>query len=1395
MSDGLKFIISADDSQYRQTLERVRHSTERLATDVETQGDRMGGAFTRAATGAAALFSIAQAQAFVGAVIEVRSKIESMATAFEVFLGSQERSAEAMRTLQDIAASSPLTLEGLGASLQTLLGFNVEGERAIPILRQLGDISGGDSERLKSLALAFAQASSTGRLMGQDLLQMINAGFNPLVEISRTTGRSMAQLKDEMSRGLITIDMLEGALHSATAEGGKFYGMLKKQGQTLQGARAQLSGAIDDMYNKIGQSNQDLIQGGYKLATSLVSNYETIGSALASLIAIVGLHKAAIIARNAIETGGARLKAITTARAEALALEQVTTAEMRATLSKQGLVAGTHAYNLALKQEIATQLQATRAKLASQTTGAGLLATNETLALQSKAHTLQSALNTASINANTAAKSLNSKITAALTASIARLKAAMASNVWTLAAVAIAAVGYALYKLITYQTESERAQTALNEAIERGQTSIRSERGEVDILFDALKRAEQGTQEWHEAREAIQSKYGTILANQREEVRNLNDIAEAQRLVTAEIERTARTRAISNARQTALDSYAEREAEARKNILNKLTNEYGEGEGRKVAEQIFKAIDQGARSIDFYQGINNDKVGQDVRDKIRGAGRFDARSIYDSLADITEAKDDLRKGLEDIKTLWGEAIAPQAVGAGAVKTLENIGEATEQTRTKIQELKEQIEGLRAGKIESSNYTEDIDKAVQELKRQEERLATLTGVKPTTSAKSRLRDLNKEKEQRAARERYAKEQQRERIDLAHALEELEISLMKQGEARTLAELSLKHQRELETLRRQKEDYLQAKREREAQLFAKEKSGVGRVFDPESVQLTDQEQAMFDRQSTYINSRQAQELAQHHEAQRRAMAQYLSEWGDYQEQRLAIAELYALKIAEATTEGERLALEREQQSKIAQIDAVANQSTDAIARLFGDMRARTASDMNAIAEEARQALDYINEGIYRTDHEGKPLFGITEERMNTIRKSASEVKAIADQVGQVEQKAIEASSALGKMGSALSIILKTKRGTDAARSALGTLGKGFSELQGQIGLVGNAISSLGKITGSNLFSNMASGLSRVMDVAGSVLQGFQSGGAVGAAVAGVTAAIGAISEAVDAAHERKIQALQRQIETLRQSFDQLDKQIAKSFSSDSVALIEQQIENMREQRRLIDLQIREEADKKEPNTQPLIDEYNRLADKIAEHKERAVDAIFGQDVRSAINDFANAYTEAFSGGSNRTQALTQQARDMMKRMIMEQIKALASPDVERLRKKIREFWADGVFTREEQERIEQMAQEAQSRLDAFASRGVHERLLRGEQSTGVEASRRGFEAMGQQTAEELNGRFTAIQQSVLGIASMMDDMRRLGALSNGYLDDISRSNRQLYKMNERLAEIERNTKSLR
>ncbi|QSX09533.1 tape measure protein [Alkalibacter rhizosphaerae] len=197
-------------------------------------------------------------KAFVGALkdgVSYNAQLESYTTSFTTMLGDQAKAQQLVNDLKKEAAATPFAMTDLAQSAQVLMGFGMNAQDAQKHMKELGDISQGDSEKFKSLTLAFAQMSSTGKLTGQDLVQMINAGFNPLEEISRKTGKSIGELKEEMAKGAISADMVADAFASATAEGGRFYGAMEAQSKTFNG---QVSTMLDGVSSLKGQIAQGL---------------------------------------------------------------------------------------------------------------------------------------------------------------------------------------------------------------------------------------------------------------------------------------------------------------------------------------------------------------------------------------------------------------------------------------------------------------------------------------------------------------------------------------------------------------------------------------------------------------------------------------------------------------------------------------------------------------------------------------------------------------------------------------------------------------------------------------------------------------------------------------------------------------------------------------------------------------------------------------------------------------------------------------------------------------------------------------------------------------------------------------------------------------------------------
>lgn len=172
--------------------------------------------------------------------IEAAMSMESLNAQFTVMAGSAERASQLIQEISEFAKATPFSKMGLADAGKTLMAFGMQAENVVPTLKMLGDVAGADQNKLKGLALVFGQIQSTGRLMGQDLLQLINQGFNPLTVLSKETGISMGDLKKAMEDGAISADMVTAAFRIATSEGGLFYQNLLKQSLTLAGRLSTL---------------------------------------------------------------------------------------------------------------------------------------------------------------------------------------------------------------------------------------------------------------------------------------------------------------------------------------------------------------------------------------------------------------------------------------------------------------------------------------------------------------------------------------------------------------------------------------------------------------------------------------------------------------------------------------------------------------------------------------------------------------------------------------------------------------------------------------------------------------------------------------------------------------------------------------------------------------------------------------------------------------------------------------------------------------------------------------------------------------------------------------------------------------------------------------------------
>lgn len=452
----------------------------------------------------------------------------------------------------------------------------------------------------------------------------------------------------------------------------------------------------------------------------------------------------------------------------------------------------------------------------------------------------------------------------------ASLNKTMMFNPYILAASAVAALGFGIYKLVTYQTDAEKAQSKLNDAIKESEKASLGEQRELSKLKGELSALEKGTDEYNAVKDKIiknYSKYDNQLAD---EIEKVGLTEQAYNRLTEAINKSFGARQYNkfkDEQQGELDALM---SENLGKIQDRLIEKLGEETGTKYYTKIRDAILKGTVNSSIkngkyeFSGFDNETI--EALDKVAGkdGGVFDVtnRAVEGYIVNILNAvklTDELDKkarvkfgvdnttGLSDYKNSDGKEI-PQSV----------ISEEIDDVTSRIKNLKQEIFDLRSGKIqvEAGKTVESvIESKIKELQQAEKSLETLTGIKQTTRASKKTKDF-------------------------------------------------------------------------------------------FITVPDEEVTLITPEEIEKN------IAMHREA----MDQYLSEYGDYQQKRLAIADMYALKISQAETEGEKLSLQKQSEEVLKALDFEEFKKSINFADVFGDLDTQTTASLRALRDKLG---DYINE----------------------------------------------------------------------------------------------------------------------------------------------------------------------------------------------------------------------------------------------------------------------------------------------------------------------------------------------------------------------------------------------------------------------------------------------------
>lgn len=781
---AINFAIRLSNAQLQADANSSQAILRGIGNAAVAEGNRMESAIGSALKMMGAAAGIASIGTLGQSIIAVRGEFQQLGIAFETMLGSKAKADKIMQEAIVFAQATPFTLTDVATNIKQLMAMGIATDKVMGTMKALGDVAAGVSVPISRVAINYGQVAALGKLQGREIHDFAMAGIPIVGELAKMLGKSANEIFNMSEAGSISFPMVEQAFKNMSSQGGQFYNLMEKQNASVTGQISNLSDKWQVMLNDIGKSNEGIIYGGIGGLSAIIANYKAIGETVAGLIAIYGVYKLAVITVNAVDN--TRIAVIeakklalladmalqdeaTAATATAAAVEQAATDLM---LANESARAAASAKTMSAKQVSATltgeliALERAYAITVSQTNaavmGGSMTATQQQIILQTELTTVETArvaakkANAIAEKAITAETVLNTRITteaviaseastalareegilvqrqallASQSATVGDLAAArakgiaataqkllnatMLNNPYVLFAAAVGAIAYGLYKWYNYQSD-------LTKALNKSNGEIDIEKDKASQLFASLKGAAEGTAEWKKAKDTIIGQYGSYLTSQQKELNTTILIAEAYGAVTKSIEENVAAKIKSESLQAVSANVNPKISDA----VTSLSGSIKSSLGREVSSQFDADLKVKVEQIKYATVpaekakliAEYDKIISDVREKVMaGGGIF--KTV--TLGDITSFSIKIKTFLSDYSTET-EAIN-QAFGNKKAQ-IEQSGATPEKAVTTT--WKKELEKYKLAKAEAEKVLKNLEtNAVWDEKKEGKSLST------------------------------------------------------------------------------------------------------------------------------------------------------------------------------------------------------------------------------------------------------------------------------------------------------------------------------------------------------------------------------------------------------------------------------------------------------------------------------------------------------------------------------------------------------------------------------------------------------------------------------------------------------------------------------------------------
>lgn len=1006
---SLKFDAVIETAKVISGFKDIQNAVHNTAETVKSEGESIEDIINKiknAANIAIGGWSIGK---FVNQMMQVRGQFQQTEMAFRTMLQSEEKANDLMQQMIHTAAITPFGVEDVTEGAKQLLAFNVAAEDVNKTLIGLGDVAAGMGLNLSDMVMLYGTTIAKGKMDTQDLYQFLNRGIPIADELAKVMGldvnNAIKEVQKQIKAGNVTSEVFIQAMQNMTAEGSKFGGLMEAQSKTITGQISNIEDGIEQMFNELGKSQEGIINTGLSGVSYIVDHWKQVGKVILSVAAAFGTYKAVLLAVIAAHKIAAMAK---TAEAFISLAKGITTAKDAMLL-----------FNIATKANPLGLILGIIASAAAAFTLFGD-STDEATEKQEKFGE----------SANKAAEKAESLFAILQSAS-------STSKVHKDALKELK--GIADEYGITLSKEGDLTQQLIDKkealiGVIREEAIERQRANDITDASDAYQKNIQDLKD--KIKDTLSDDFSDMQKNQlvnlisEEDIKKITDAYNT--MISAE-KKSIELTGTWNSR------FSNKQIGEYNKTITDLANKIGVyskalGVSEKSANDAKRAIQKNGMALATTRKEYDDTV--NATNKAAAAAQSaematdglteSQRSLSDKTRmakeNVNDLANEIKKMIEtynnsniNIQISYEELNTPPAWMQGVAQKmssdqLKNLASQHQSRANRMRSHKAQTGRDLVVKNQQGYYTNEREEQVmagqyailaQQKKTEENarKAAEETKKKSTTKKDDKKQLEQQQKDYAALLKKNEKERKREAEDLAFSTTEAEIAAMKDGTDKTIAQINLDFKKKEAEINRSYEDLKQQKIDKARELWKADPNNKNKVFDEKTVD-TSYSKAETDNYNAQLKANQeahdrslAQEFAKEHQA----LNDYLKEYGSVQQQKLAITQEYADKIAKAENAYQKASLANQRDNELKKLDASDIFEQIDWENVFADLSSHTKEYLVSL----RTQLQSLLKSGKLTDVSD---ISKVQEKINDLNAEISKQGGIFDFVGTKQQEQI-------------------------------------------------------------------------------------------------------------------------------------------------------------------------------------------------------------------------------------------------------------------------------------------------------------------------------------------------------------------------------------------------------